>query len=271
MEEPNIEFIESFLSKYKGGEIKLQKQYWDEGIALICINHVEKKNAISGKMMVDLRTCIKELEQWRTGKAVIMYGAGTNFCSGGDLAFARAESNPTAGSYMSLYMHETLKKFRNLPFVTFSLVHGPALGGGSELAVFCDYTIVSDTVQLGFVHEKMGIITAWGGTSRLVRIVGERRALEMLLSGGIHDARDCFNIGLAYKIVRNDRRLEETLDFVRTFTNSHYSVLQSYKRIANSDGESSFGEALRVERNEFWPKWGSEVNKEALHRNIKHL
>ncbi|CAH1113821.1 unnamed protein product [Psylliodes chrysocephalus] len=270
-ENPSTEFLENFLLNYTGGEIKLLQTYYNEGIALLCINHVEKRNAITGKMLVDLRNCVLELEKWENGKAVILYGEGIAFSSGGDLNFARTENNPTSGFYMSYYAHDTLKRFRKLPFVTVSLVHGPALGGGAELAVYSDYVIVADDVKLGFVHGKMGIVSAWGGTTRLMRIVGERKALEMVLTSKIYSAKECLDLGLAYKIVNSSIKLAETLNFVRALTVHDYSIIQSNKNVTNFVSENSFEKSLDIEREQFYPKWGSKLNKEALDKRIKHV
>lgn len=68
--------------------------------------------------MVDFRNCIAELETWKEGKAVILCGSGNNFCSGGDLDFARATGTPQGGFNISTYMHDTLRRYRQLPLVS---------------------------------------------------------------------------------------------------------------------------------------------------------
>ncbi|KAG5898937.1 hypothetical protein JTB14_004661 [Gonioctena quinquepunctata] len=226
---------------------------------------------MSGKMMVELRACVLELEKWKEGKSVILCGKGLNFCSGGDLDFARASGTPEEGSYMSVFMQDILKRFRKLPFVTVSLVHGPALGGGSELSVLSDYILVTKNVKLGFVHGRMGLMTAWGGTTRLRQIIGDRKAMEMLLTGKVHTAQECLEIGLAYRIVDTANRLEEALEFVRTLTVFHCSIVQSYKQVMVVAGEESFENALTFESSVFSPKWGSDLNREALSKRLKHV
>lgn len=117
-------------------------------------------------MMVDFRSCVDELEKWKEGKCILLCGLGQNFCSGGDLDFARSAGTPKEGYYMSCIMQDILKRFRRLPLISVSLVHGPTLGGGAEISIFSDYILVADDVQLGFVHGKMGLITAFGATTR---------------------------------------------------------------------------------------------------------
>ncbi|XP_018576150.1 ethylmalonyl-CoA decarboxylase-like isoform X2 [Anoplophora glabripennis] len=193
--------MESNLLKYDGGEIFLSKEYFEEGIAIIYLNHPRKRNAISGKMMVDFRRCLNELEEWKEGKSVLLCGLGSNFCSGGDLDFARSAGTPKEGYYMSCIMQDILKRFRGLPLITVSLLHGPTLGGGAEISIFSDYILVADNAQIGFVQGNMGLITAFGGTTRLVQLIGERKAMEMLLTSKVYSAEECISISLADKIV----------------------------------------------------------------------
>ncbi|CAH1953471.1 unnamed protein product [Acanthoscelides obtectus] len=181
----SIEEMESALAKYKGGEVMLSKEYWNEGIAVIYLNHPEKKNAMSGKMIVDLRKCVAELESFKDGKAVILTSKGDNFCSGGDLDFVRASGTPQGGFFMSTIMHNTLKRFRNLPLTSVSLVHGPTLGGGAELSVYSDFLLAADNVKLGFVHGKMGIMTPWGGTTRKKVILYKLQIRKTSICGAI--------------------------------------------------------------------------------------
>lgn len=119
--------------------------------------------------MVQMRDCIEDLEKWEEGKAVILYGKGNNFCSGADLDFARKTHTEVGGMQISTWMQDILKRLQNLPLISICLIHGPTLGGGAELSVFCDYIIAADTVKYGFVHGKMGIITSFGGCTRCHR------------------------------------------------------------------------------------------------------
>ncbi|XP_074032773.1 ethylmalonyl-CoA decarboxylase isoform X2 [Leptinotarsa decemlineata] len=222
-------------------------------------------------MMLDLRTCLSELENWKEGKAVILCGEGSNFCSGGDLEFAKASGTPEEGAYMCFFMQDILKRFRKLPLVTVTLVHGPALGGGAELALFSDYILLADDAKLGFVQGAMGIITAWGGSTRLTEVLGRRKALEMLLTAKVYTAQECLDIGLAYKVVNTENRVAEALEFVRTLVKHHYSLVQSYKEVVEVATTTDFENALDFEKDAFSPKWGSDLNREALRKKIKHL
>lgn len=106
---------------------------------------------------------------------------------------------------------------------------------------------------------------------RLVQKVGKRKALEMLCTSKVCSAEECLNFGLADKIISSVDRENEGLEYVRQFTNLHHSITRSYKNIVRVSDQKPFEEVLELERNEFYPKWGSKLNCEALQKNIKHV
>lgn len=159
---------------------------------------------LSGKMMVDLHDVVEELEKWETGKGVILKGSSGNFCSGGDLDFARQTGTAEEGYMMSSFMHHVLNKFQRLPLISVAVIEGiGALGGGAELAVSCDFRLMSGKSKaFGFVHAKMGILPAWGGTTRLVEKIGYNRALDLLSSARILNPGECLKIGLVDEVTK---------------------------------------------------------------------
>lgn len=126
-----------FLGKFKGGSVELS--FMDD-IAVVSLNHSEKRNAISGKfhftivsisfslcsgkMMGDLLNVVTQLEDWKTGKGVMLCGSGGNFCSGGDLNFARGTGNADDGFRMATFMDSVLSRFQTLPLISVALVEG---------------------------------------------------------------------------------------------------------------------------------------------------
>ncbi|GLH05986.1 Ethylmalonyl-CoA decarboxylase [Gryllus bimaculatus] len=128
--ENSLEEIEMHLLQFTGGTIDLNKS--DSGIATLCINHYKKRNAISGKMMVELGRVVAELEAWRDGKGVIVYGSGGTFCSGGDLDMARLTGCAAAGFKMSAYMTHVLDRLERLPLLTVALIEGSGSTSGLQ-------------------------------------------------------------------------------------------------------------------------------------------
>lgn len=152
----DVDFREQLLT-YKGGSIDLLKQ--DNGIAVLKINNENKRNALSGKMMVDFSIAVEELESWSEGRGLIVCGAGKYFCSGGDLETVKNICDSETGYKMSRFMHNTLNKMLNLPLVSVALIEGSALGGGAEITTACDFRLMTENASIGFVQVKMGVVT----------------------------------------------------------------------------------------------------------------
>lgn len=105
---------------------------------------------------------------------------------------------------------------------------------------------------------------------RLIQKVGEKKALEMLCCSKIYNATECLQLGLADKMVSCENKEAEALAYVRKFTVNHSSIIRSYKQLTHNYTEKLFEDSLKYERNEFYPKWGSELNSKALQKNIRY-
>ena len=152
--------------------------------------------------MVDLHDIVENLENWKTGKGIILKGSQGNFCSGGDLDFAKQTANAEDGYMMATFMHHVLNKFQRLPLISVAMIEGTgALGGGAEITTACDFRLMTESCKgFGFVHAKMGIIPAWGGTGRLVQKIGYTKALDIMSSARILKASDCLQMGLVDQV-----------------------------------------------------------------------
>ena len=153
--------------------------------------------------MVDLRDIVTELENWNSGQGLLMYGVGDSFCSGGDLDLMKTLIENGHGVLMCQYMQETLQRLQALPLLSAALVHGSSLGGGSELFTACDFRVVSERVSIGFVQAKMGLVTGWGGGTRLIQLVGRQSALTLLSTAKVLSWREAIDIGLADAVIHD--------------------------------------------------------------------
>ncbi|XP_066999689.2 ethylmalonyl-CoA decarboxylase [Anabrus simplex] len=266
-----ISDIQNHLAQFEGGSFDLSIDD-NSGIATLCINHYEKRNAISGKMMVDLDKAVTRLESWQSGKGVLMYGSNNTFCSGGDLNFARKTSNPDDGFQMSCFMHSVLNRFEKLPFVTVALIEGSgALGGGAELAVACDFRLMMENAKgIGFVHSRMGIVPAWGGATRLVSLVGYRTALDLLTTARIADPKEALKIGLIDDIISSGDSVKAAVEWLSLRTQYAREVVQATKSIVCNARRMHHEDSLSEERRLFAPLWGGPANQQALMKNIRH-
>lgn len=270
---PNDDLIGQRLNEYKGGSVQLTKDE-NTGIALLCLNYPERKNALSGTMMVQLRQAIESLEQWTSGRAVIIYGYERFFCSGGDLNTVKQILESDQGEQMSLYMSHNLSRLQALPLITVCLIEGKAIGGGAELITACDFRLAVANARIGFVHRKMGITTGWSGGTRLVRLLGRMKALDLLLTGRQLEAMEAKSLGLVDDILptlENQRTLIGCcISWIDKRINGPIEPLQAIKRMVHLADVESLSEALASELRLLKSVWGQEAHRNALEANIKH-
>ncbi|XP_014245564.1 ethylmalonyl-CoA decarboxylase-like isoform X2 [Cimex lectularius] len=215
-----------------------------------------------GKMILEFSEVISTLEKWKEGKALLIRGEGGNFCSGGDLDMVKLLDDKEKAKYLPVIMTDNLKRLSSLPLVTAVYINGSgAIGGGSEIAASADVRIMERGSKIGFVHRKMGIVPAWGGTSRLKRILGSHKALKILLEGRVYDAEESLELGLV-------DYMEEDLEGARKRLTSlvdglQYQVAQCIKKSVMSDSIEEQGDICSE-------LIGGEQNKKALMNRVKH-
>jgi len=270
-----IDNIRREYSDYKGGTLLLTKDD-TTGIANICINAFERRNALSGTMMSQLADIITQLEQWEQGKAVIIYGANGFFSSGGDLNTVRNIDNSEGGRRMAVLMHNNFTRLQALPLLSVALVEGKALGGGAELTTACDFRVMTPDAEIGFVHIKLGVSTGWGGGCRLVQILGPCKALDVMMSGRLIKANEAFNLGLVQHVISDtdttdsNTVLSKCHEWLNHYTRHNAQTLRAIKGIVNAARWLPLEEALNKEVEYFASVWGGPAHQKALANNIKH-
>ena len=185
-----VETHEFFLNMVmQHGEGEVQTVQHDRFTELI-INNPTKRNAISGRMMLQFAQIVDDLvpvsssgiSNDRVG--VILRGSGRDaFSAGADLNLVKDIVNtPQKGGLMSMFMTDALNRLYQSPLISVCVLNGPALGGGAELTTSCDFRIMpaDSKVYVQFVHAKIGASPGWGGAHRLTQLVGRREALRMI-------------------------------------------------------------------------------------------
>ena len=172
----------------------------DEEFAVITLDRPEALNALSFEVVAEIARHIEAAEA-SDARALVVTGAGTRaFCAGADISelMGRSIEQEKAGAERG---QRAFAKLDSLPIPSLALINGYALGGGLELAMACTFRICSPGARLGLPEIKLGLIPGYGGTQRLPRIVGEARALELVMSGRMVEAEEALAIGLVGRIV----------------------------------------------------------------------
>ena len=168
----------------------------DNNIFTITINRPDKLNAINKQVMADLDEVMSEVENNKTIKGVIITGTGTKaFVAGADISEFTGLSHGE-GMDLARRGQDIFFKIENCTKPVVAAVNGFALGGGCELAMACHFRVAADNAKFGQPEVNLGLIPGYGGTQRLVQLIGKGRALELLMTGGMIDAQTALQYGL---------------------------------------------------------------------------
>ena len=152
-----------------------------------------------------------------------------------------------------------------------ALIRGVALGGGAEIATACDFRVMTDKARIGLVQTRMGVLTGWGGGTRLVRIVGKRNALKILSGAKVMDAQECIRTGLVDDIIpESEGTLDLTKAWLQQYCSIDASLVHKVKRLVTYADEMDLENSLEKERDLFSKTWSGDLHRAAMNKNIKH-
>jgi enoyl-CoA hydratase len=182
----------------------------ENGIYTLTINRADKLNALNKEVMKDLDIAVNEIESNKAIRAAIITGSGQKaFVAGADISeFVGLTANE--GIKLARTGQEIFFKIENCSKPVVAAVNGFALGGGCELAMACHFRIASENAKFGQPEVNLGLIPGYGGTQRLVQLIGKGRALEMMLSGSLIDAATALHFGLVNQVVPPEVLLPRT-------------------------------------------------------------
>jgi enoyl-CoA hydratase len=188
----------------------------ENGILTVTINRPDKLNALNKDVFNDLEILIKEIEANKEIGAVIITGSGQkSFVAGADIT---EFTGLNAGEGMDLARRgqEIFFKIERCSKPVVAAVNGFALGGGCELAMACHFRIASENAKFGQPEVNLGLIPGYGGTQRLVQLIGKGRALELLMTGNMIDAQTALQYGLVNYVVPQEELLNKTRSVLGT-------------------------------------------------------
>lgn len=176
----------------------------DAGICVLSINRPDKLNALNDQVFKDLDKAISEIEESGDIKGLIITGAGDKaFVAGADIKEFSAFTKEQA-TKLSQRGHRVFQKIEDLGKPVIAAINGYALGGGCELALSCHLRIASGNAVLGLPEVSLGLIPGYGATQRLPKLVGEAKALELVMTGRFAKADEAAQIGLVNKVAEED-------------------------------------------------------------------
>ncbi len=224
--------------------IKLEKE---EGIAIVTINRPEKLNAMNLDVIKELKSVLESIENDDEVRCIILTGAGEKaFSAGADIEYMSKISPLEAEAY-AITGHATMDKIEDLNKPVIAAVNGYALGGGCELALACDIRIGSKNAVLGQPEVTLGIPPGWGGTQRLMRIVGVAKAKELVFTGKRINADEAYSIGLLNKVVELPDLMKEAKNMAKEIAKNSSIAVRVSKLLLNRGRDADLKTGLKLE------------------------
>lgn len=213
--------------------------------ALITLNRPDALNALSFELIGDLDRTLQDVAA-SDARALLITGAGPKaFCAGADVKELQGRSL-TAQKRGAEIGQATFARLDRLPMPSIAVINGYAFGGGLELALACTLRIATRNARMALPEIKLGLIPGYGGTQRLPRVIGEPRALDMILTGRTVDADEAHRIGLVNRLLDGDP-IEAGIAYVREFSGYSLPVLGFSRQAVTRALATPLLEGLRIE------------------------
>jgi enoyl-CoA hydratase len=202
-------------------------------VAWIILNRPEVLNALSMKLSDELVEAIKIIGQSKKLKFLVIKGAGNNFCVGDDIKEMMRWGDANGIMRRARYYQNMANQLEELDKITLAAVDGYAVGGGLEITMAVDFVIATERSKWGMPEVDVGITPGWGGTTRLARLIGRRRAKEINLIGALHPAKRAVEWNLWNRVVPNDKLDAEVEKLLTVLQSKNQQGLRQLKFIIN--------------------------------------
>ncbi|MDQ3798472.1 MAG: enoyl-CoA hydratase/isomerase family protein [Acidobacteriota bacterium] len=234
-----------------------------ESVAVITINRPEKLNALGIKVHEEGVAALDELRKDETVRVVVITGAGEkSFIAGADISEFAGQ---TPASQRNLFYERTLfNSIDTFPKPVIAMINGFCLGGGCELALACDIRVCSENARFAQPEINLGIMPGGGGTQRLTRLIGEGRAMEMILTGDMIDAEKALQFGLVNHVFPKAELEAKTLELAGKIAQKAPVALQLSKEAVKLASRSNLDEGLRREVDLFAVCFSTEDKEEGV-------
>jgi len=233
----------------------------DNNVLTITVNRPDKLNALNSDVFTDLENVITKIESDTGIRSAIITGAGSRaFIAGADIGELRALNKQQAIA-LARRGQGIFQKIEDCRKPVIAAVNGFALGGGCELSMACHFRIAGDNAKFGQPEVNLGVIPGYGGTQRLVQLIGKGRALELLMSGNIIDANTALQYGLVNYVVKPEELLSKARSILETINSKAPLAIAACIKTANVVYDKTIN-GYELEISEFGKCFDTEDMKE---------
>ena len=221
----------------------------EDGIATLTFNRPKALNALSRELLRELSEVLQRIAADESIRVLILTGAGEKaFVAGADIS-ELATFNALEAKLFAQQGQTTINALEHLAIPVIAAVNGFALGGGSEIALACDFIYAADTAKFGLPEITLGLIPGFAGTQRLSRAVGKNRAKEMIYTGKMISAAEAHKIGMVNKVCEPQALLDEVQKTAAAIAAKGKVALRAAKQVINRglDVDLATGCAMEVD------------------------
>jgi enoyl-CoA hydratase len=232
-------------------------------VAVITINRPQKLNALNIQTRAEGAAALEELREDEGVRVVVITGAGEKaFVAGADISEFEGRTAVSQRDVMTA--RSLFTAVDTFPKPVIAMINGFCLGGGCELALSCDIRVASETARFGQPEINLGIIPGGGGTQRLTRLVGEGKAMELILTGDMIDAQHAYNLGLVNLVVPVADLEAKTMELANRIAEKSPIALRMAKEAVKTAARANLDEGLRREIDLFALTFSSQDKDEGV-------
>jgi enoyl-CoA hydratase len=224
----------------------------EQGHARLTLNRPEAHNALDGELVRRLGETLAALRDDPAVRVVTVQGAGSSFCAGADLKqfLAVLDDAPAMAAYLRA-VRETFTALERFPRPVIAVVHGYVLAGGLELLLACDLAIAAEDAQLGDQHINFGLLPGGGASQRLPRLLGPRKAKELMLLGSRVSGAEAARLGLVNRAVPAAELERTAAEWVATLREKSPAGLRTMKEMLQGADATPLEAGLALEEGAF--------------------
>src|SRR5438270_2106677 len=238
----------------------------DERVGIVTLNRPNELNALNFQLVSELANALEELDRDEEIRCMVITGAGEKaFAAGADIK----EMSDKSPIEMMLGGFQDWERIRRIQKPLIAAVGGYALGGGCELAMYCDMIVASENARFGQPEILLGVIPGAGGTQRLARTLGKYRTMEMVLTGVQVSAQEMAAHGLVNRVVPRGEHLAEALKLAKTVAAQAPIAVRLAKEAVKAAYETPLEEGLEIERKNFYLLFATEDMREGMQAFIE--
>jgi len=235
----------------------------EDGVLWVKFNRPEALNAINRDFVEGLREVVEYAKKNKSVRVIVLTGEGKAFCAGADIKMFSESSHFVARSTIE-ELGKVLEEMEDLEVPVIAAINGFALGGGCEIAMACDIVIASEKASFGQPEINLGIIPGAGGTQRLARIVGWKKAMEMCLTGERISADEAYRLGLVNRVVEHDKLMDEAKKMVEVIKSKSPYAVALVKQAVNRGFKMELRDGIMYERDLFALSFSSPDAEEGI-------